>query len=173
MNQEKGYYQKSHGKHTEFAGVPYEEQLAMLKEGTQILKAHGITPESFFAPAHTYDANTIKALKLISDIKYVSDGYALQAYRKDGMIFIPSICDGPFVMPFGLYTYVFHPSVMTEAAFVRLEKFLQANSFKVTDVDRAMERIRRNQGISGHLIENSIYAARGFRLMRKTRRKKK
>ena len=36
----KGYYQKSHGKHTEFAGVPYEEQLAMLKEGTQILKAH-------------------------------------------------------------------------------------------------------------------------------------
>ena len=66
--------------------------------------------------------NTIKALKLISSIKYVSDGYALQTYMKDGMTFIPSICDGPFAVPFGLYTYVFHPSVMTEAAFCTIRK---------------------------------------------------
>lgn len=145
----------------------------MLKEGTQILKTHGVTPEGFFAPAHTYDANTIKALKLISDIKYVSDGYALQTYMKEGIIFIPSICDGPFAMPFGLYTYVFHPSVMTEAAFIRLEKFLQANSFKVVDADQAMERIRRNQGVSGLLIENGVYVAREFRLRRKTKRNDK
>ena len=41
------------------------------------------------------------------------------------------------------------------------------------DANQAMERIRRNQGVSGLLIENGVYVAREFRLRRKTKRNDK
>ena len=166
----KGYYQKSHGVHTEYAGEPFEKQLAMLEEGMSIFKAHDIIPECFFAPAHTYDKNTVNALKKIPEIKYISDGYALKPYKKNGMIFVPSICDGPFTMPTGMYTYVFHPSVMKEENFARLESFLDNKSTDVIDTHIALTHIRKSQGIVGVLLENSIYIARGLRSFYKTRK---
>lgn len=148
----KGYFQKSHGTHTEFAGLPLEQQYAILAEGIKILKENGITPACFFAPAHTYDANTVKALCEIPEIRFISDGYALRPYQKAGMIFVPSICDGPFTMPFGLYTYVFHPSVMKEDNFNRLEDFLVDNHAKVTDTSAALATVQSRQGALGCLL---------------------
>ena len=48
---------------SEFAGRPFEEQLTCLKCGKQILEGHGIFTDIFMAPAHSYDQNTLKALK--------------------------------------------------------------------------------------------------------------
>ena len=45
---------------SEFAGLPYEEQKRMIADGVAILRSHGINPKVFFAPAHTFDENTIK-----------------------------------------------------------------------------------------------------------------
>ena len=168
----RGYYQKSHSVHTEFAGVPLDAQRKMLVKGIQVLRAHDIIPTCFFAPAHTYDTNTVQALKEFQEIRFVSDGYALQAFQRDGMIFLPSICDGPFAMPFGLYTYVFHPSVMKEENFIRLEKFLKKNHGDVIDTATALKYVRKSQGIDGKLIENGIYFARKIRLILKPGRKK-
>ena len=160
---DKEYYQLSHSVNTEFAGVPYETQKLMILEGIKILHAHGIETRSFFAPAHTYDANTVKVLAEIGKMKFISDGYALSAYRKDGMIFIPSICDGPFSMPFGLYTYVFHPSVMQEKDFNRLENFLIKNKKYIVSVDECMNKVRRAQGLIGQIVERIVYQLRWLR----------
>ena len=48
---------------SEFAGLPFEEQRRMLLEGKRILEEGGIRTELFMAPAHSYDGNTIRALK--------------------------------------------------------------------------------------------------------------
>ena len=48
---------------SEFAGVPYGRQVEMLERGREILESHGIRTDIFMAPAHSYDKNTLKALK--------------------------------------------------------------------------------------------------------------
>lgn len=73
---------------SEFAGVPYEKQLAMLKEGKEILESHGIRTDIFMAPAHSYDKNTLKALKTLGFSK-ITDGFGSRPYRMRGLTFYP------------------------------------------------------------------------------------
>ena len=48
---------------SEFAGLGFEQQFAMLEKGKDILESHGIKTDIFMAPAHSYDRNTLKALQ--------------------------------------------------------------------------------------------------------------
>lgn len=163
----KGYFQRSHSINTEFAGLSYEEQMQKLKSGYEILLKKGIKPTCFFAPAHTFDSITIEALKELKGIEFVSDGYALYSYKKQGMLFLPSICDGPFSIPMwgGIYTFVFHPSVMKDGDFKRLENFLRRNDGKIISAKTAIEKSRDNQGVLGHIMEYLIFYARAIRKM--------
>lgn len=156
-------FQKSFSQKTEFAGVEYVEQLCMLREGLELLANKGIHVRSFFAPSHTFDYNTVKALKDLN-IPIIVDGYAFSAYRKDGIICLPSICDGPFLFPKNpfLLTFVFHPSVMQEKDFNRAEHFFENYRGEIITIDDALMHIKRTQGFSGHLIELGIYALRGL-----------
>lgn len=159
----RGYYQLSHGVKTEFAGLSFSEQRKMIEEGLSIFEKHNIKTRGFFAPAHTYDFNTVSAIKESASIEYISDGYALCPYKKDGVTFIPSICDGPFKMPLGLYTFVLHPSMMSERSFLRLERFLNNNNENIVSVDEVIDRVQMKQGITGKSLEVGIYIARAIR----------
>lgn len=160
------YYQKSHSCNSEFAGIDLETQKNMINEGLGILKKHGIETDIFFAPAHTYDKNTVRACAESGVIKYISDGYSLSPFKRDGIIFIPSICDGPFKMRFGgIYTFVCHPSVMNEKQFERVHDFLESNHKNITSLYEAVDnvKIREGQGVIGILIEWGMYICRGVR----------
>lgn len=157
------YFQMCHGTVTEFAGVPFEEQKSRLEKGYQEFLSHGIKPTAFFAPSHTFDANTVEAVKGIPGMAFISDGYALQAYKKNGMTFLPSIFDSPFKMPFGTYTFVIHPKTLTEQGFARWEAFLAQNHADVIDAPTALQTVRPSQGVVGWLIERAIYIVRGIR----------
>lgn len=78
----------THNKISEFAGLPYEEQLEKIRKGKDILLKYGINTDIFFAPAHSYDDNTLKALALCG-FKYVSDGYSSQPYGRNGITLLP------------------------------------------------------------------------------------
>lgn len=158
------YFQKSHSLHTEWAGVDGEVQKQMMREGYNLLRENGLSPTGFFAPAHTFDGNTVTACKRIPELKFISDGYGLMPYRKAGMTFLPSICDGPFLMKVpGIFTFVAHPSVMSVESFARWEKFLQQAHNDVISIPKAMKKIKKQQGLLGHSLEYGIYAARGMR----------
>lgn len=159
----RGYYQLSHSTNTEFAGISLNEQIRMLQKGNLIMKEHDIYPICFFAPAHTYDINTVEALKKIEGIKFISDGYALRIFKKNDMNFLPSICDGPFKMPFGLYTYVFHPSVMKEKDFKRIEKFLETSFKNIISVESISWEKVKKQGILGKCTEYGVFFVRSVR----------
>lgn len=73
---------------SEFAGLPYEVQLEKIKRGKEILKSHGIETDVFFAPAHSYDDNTLRALSACG-FKYVSDGFSSKPYMRQGIKMIP------------------------------------------------------------------------------------
>ncbi len=113
--------------YSEFAGVPYETQALRIEEGYEILKERGIKTEIFFAPAHTYDENTVKALKEYTDIRVISDTVANKVYYKDGMYYIPQQSGAVRKLPFKLVTFCYHPNIMKEEDFVRLENFLEEN----------------------------------------------
>lgn len=160
------YFQRSHSIHTEWAGRSLAEQIAMMQKGRNILLEHNVNPVCFFAPAHTFDTATVKACKRTDESWFISDGYALHAYKKADMIFLPSICDGPFLMKLpGVYTFVTHPSKMDESAFERWEKFLAkaavCSEFSDVMVEAAKGQFY-TQGLNGRLMEWGIYMARAI-----------
>lgn len=73
---------------SEFAGLPYEKQLVKIQKGKEILNSHGIMTNVFFAPAHSYDDNTLRAL-VSCGFKYVSDGLSSKPYKRQGITLLP------------------------------------------------------------------------------------
>lgn len=110
---------------SEFAGVSLDEQKKKIAKGLSILQSHGLYPTSFFAPSHTFDMNTLRALEEVSLIRIISDTIALKPYKKGNFIFIPQQF-GHFIKPFinGFYTFCFHPNTMSEGAIIQFEKFI-------------------------------------------------
>lgn len=115
-------------KRSEFAGVPLKTQKEKIRKGVAILKEHGINAKYFIAPSHTFDKNTLTALKEESDIRIISDTIALKPYQKDGFVFIPQFSEHCVAMPLpGVFTFCFHPNKMSESTFVKLEEFLKGH----------------------------------------------
>ncbi len=112
-------------KRSEFAGVPLEQQCQMIRHGVETLKQHGISPRVFFAPSHTFDENTLAALKAGSEIRIISDTVANDVYYQDEFYFIPQQSGHVRKLPFRVVTFCYHPNMMEDADFAALEAFLK------------------------------------------------
>ncbi|MEZ3485944.1 MAG: DUF2334 domain-containing protein [Lachnospiraceae bacterium] len=145
-------------KRSEFAGVPLDEQKKKIKNGVKIFKEHGIIPKIFFAPSHTFDKNTIKALKEESDIVVISDTIANDVYFSKGIYFIPQQSGHCRKLPFKIVSFCYHPNIMTGVDFKILECFLKKShsDFIVAD-DKILKK--RCKGIFDCFL-SSIYFAR-------------
>lgn len=113
--------------YSEFAGVSLDEQRKKIAAGVKIMKEHGISPEIFFAPAHTYDSNTLLALKEESEIRIISDTVAYDSYFFDGFTFIPQQSGKVRDIPLKMVTFCYHPNLMKEKDFIVLEDFIKRN----------------------------------------------
>ncbi len=114
--------------YSEFAGVSYVEQSKSISMGYDILKSHGIKAKIFFAPAHTYDTNTLRALKENTDIRIISDTVADDVYYENDFYFIPQQAGAVRMLPFKITTFCYHPNTMSESDFQCLEVFIEAHS---------------------------------------------
>lgn len=94
---------------SEFAGLPYEIQYEKIRKGKEIFLTKGIETDVFFAPAHSYDENTLKALA-VNGFKYMSDGKSCKPYIWHGIKCIPARSGGiPRLTPFEtFYTVILH-----------------------------------------------------------------
>ena len=115
---------------SEFAGLSLDDQKEKIKKGVDVFKKHGIEPNVFFAPSHTFDENTIDALKECSKIRIISDTIANKPYRKKDITFIPQQSGRVRNLPFHTITYCYHPNTMQENDFEVLERFLKRNQEK-------------------------------------------
>lgn len=122
---------------SEFAGLPLDAQKEKIRTGVAILRKNGINPQFFFAPSHTFDRNTIEALRTESDIRIISDTIGRYPYQDDGFFFIPQIVGHCTEMPFsGIYTFCFHPNTMKEANFQSLESFIRKHHSEFISFDQ-------------------------------------
>lgn len=132
------YHTKSGGinpvnQRSEFAGISFDTQKEMLAAGYEKLKSYDIVTDTFFAPSHTFDDNTIKALKEVTPIRIISDTVANDVYVRDDITYVPQQSGKCRVLPFKVTTFCYHPNEMTTVDFVYLEKFLAKYASQIVE----------------------------------------
>lgn len=112
---------------SEFAGLSYEKQLSLLNKGTALLKKNGIETDIFMAPAHSYDKNTLKALKALNFNK-ITDGLGKVPYSLGDFTFYPISFNRKSVLNAstknGYTTFVYHINTMNDKDFESFENLL-------------------------------------------------
>jgi len=107
---------------SEFAGHSLEKQREKLGLGLEILKSEGIVPKVFMAPGHTFDMNTIRALKELG-FEYITDGLSDEPYFLGGLMLIPSKNSRPKKRS-AVDTVCLHTNEMSEEDFSEMEEFI-------------------------------------------------
>ena len=150
---------------SEFAGLPLNEQCEKVRLGVKIFRQNGVAPRYFFAPSHTFDNNTLEALRCESNIRVVSDTFALNPYREGDFVFVPRTAGRCRHLPIkGTFTFSLHPATMNRAAFLELEQFLKKyRSFFASfdDIDYASV---------GQMSNVDKLVSKGFWLLKKVRK---
>lgn len=110
-----------HGK-SEFVGLPLNRQRELIRQSCAIFAQEHVTPTMFMAPSHSFDANTLSALELESDIRFITDGHALAPYRDGSFVWIPQQLWHFRPLPTGVWSVCLHPNNMNRTevdAFIK------------------------------------------------------
>ncbi|MBQ6993266.1 MAG: DUF2334 domain-containing protein [Lachnospiraceae bacterium] len=139
---------------SEYAGKPYEEQLANLKKGKQILESHGIYTDIFMAPAHSYDKNTLKALKE-AGFRKMTDGFGDRPYEWKGLTFYPISFkqSNSLKQERGYTTFVIHANTMNDKDFERYEKLFAEHKDKLISYQDYLKVNTEKRGVIGRVKE--------------------
>lgn len=128
---------------SEFAGVSLNIQRQKIRDGINIFKTNNLNAKVFFAPFHTYDINTLEALKTESDIRIVCDTVANDIYKEKDFYFIPQQSGTVRRLPFKVVTFCYHPNNMSEYDFKKLENFIKKNKFEFKSLSNILLRDRK------------------------------
>lgn len=114
---------------SEFAGLPFEAQRDMLAKGKRILEAHQIETDIFMAPAHSYDKNTLRALKELGFQK-ITDGFGKSPYSWRGLTFYPIsfYLSGSLKQKKGCTTMVLHTNTLQDGDEERYREYFSRKS---------------------------------------------
>lgn len=151
---------------SEFAGLPYGEQEKKIEKGWKLLKEHGIVAEIFFAPAHTFDENTLKAIGNTTNIRVISDTIARDIYKEGNFWFIPQQSGKvrKIGWPCKLVTFCYHPNTMEDRDYEILEEFLKKKGRQFASFEQSILKNRR-YGILDWMFRKVVF------MMRKARRR--
>lgn len=149
---------------SEFSGISLDMQRAKIRDGVKILRKNGINPKYFFAPSHTYDENTLEALRLESDIRVINDSIGRFPYKKNDFIFIPQVVGHCMKMPIrGIWTFCLHPNVMKESDFVTINRFISDNKESFIGFGELDLSMVGKKKILDHILSHIFFSYRKFR----------
>ena len=150
-------------KRSEFAGVSLEIQEYKIEEGIRILKENKIEAKYFFAPSHTFDENTIIALRNKSDIRKISDTISVFPYKKNDFMFYPQQFGYFRKIKFpGNWTFCFHPNSMTNDDFNTFDLFIKKNKKKFISFDEVEIKSIKNKNIIERILSFLYFLKRRF-----------
>ena len=119
------------------------KKLKKIKYGLDKFNNENINIKTFFAPNHTFDKNTLLALKKCGMTEIV-DGYGLIPYEENGIKFIPQLFYKIFLLPFGIQSTQIHLNYWKQKDFDNFEKFIKLNSKKIITYDQAISKLNNN-----------------------------
>jgi len=112
-------------KYSEFAWLPYNQQIDKIRKGKKILEEKlWIHIKRWMAPAHSFDKNTCKVLKHIW-FEYITDGIALYPFTKYGLKWLSQQLWRPIKLPWGIWTICLHPNIMKQDQIDYIGDFLR------------------------------------------------
>lgn len=126
---------------SEFAGVDWDTQRKKILDGKNELLSHGIATDVFMAPGHTFDSNTLRALRDCG-FTTITDGLNRAPYIRENILFIPCRLRGYNVDEGGTDTICLHPNTISDEGLRILESFLSQhrNIIEEFDFDRIREK---------------------------------
>lgn len=135
---------------SEFAGLSFGRQRELLAEGKRILAQKGIETELFMAPAHSYDKNTLKALKE-TGFRGLTDGFGDRPYRFRGLDFYPIsfMLSRTFQKKEGYSTMVVHTGTVSGEDLKRYESYFQREDVSWMCFDEYLGIPKEKRGLSG------------------------
>ena len=132
-----------HGGNTEFCGHPFHKQLEKIEMGLNKFRAERIPVRTFIAPNHTFDKNTLLALKKCG-INEVIDGYGLMPYEEHEINFIPQLFYKIIKLPFGIQCFQIHLNYFKQKNFDDFKNFIKKNSKKIITYDQAISKVNNS-----------------------------
>lgn len=153
------------GNKSEFSGLPYAVQLKKIQLGQKILQAKGVWQPYFMAPSHSFDQETLRALKKLNFVA-ITDGYGVYPYVMDGVIAVPQLFATPRNFGFGIYTLCIHVNRMKQSQIDKTLNFMRTNATSFISFPDALS-LQRNDipAKSMRLLSQGIL--RSIRLLRK------
>lgn len=146
---------------SEFAGVDYDKQNVMIRQGIAQLDEWNAKPTLFMAPGHTFDKNTLKALKA-NGIYKITDGFGSKPYIRDEITFYPiskkrSECISDKE---GYSTYVLHTNTMTDKDIEKFAKLINDNRAHFISYDEYLAVEPEVRGVAGNIKEYCLALAK-------------
>jgi predicted deacetylase len=142
------------GSRSEFAGHALEVQYDRLIKGMEIMRRNSLDTDIFFAPAHSYDKNTLRALNR-SGFRIVSDGRSHYSYERLGLKFIPCRSYRVAVKCRGITTVALHPCTNGEREYATLQKTLHQNKKYLASYSELLDS--RNYRLFWQLADEKTY----------------
>lgn len=151
-------------KRSEFAGLSLQEQEEKVTKGFAILKDKKLDVSCFFAPSHTFDTNTLKALYTKTTIRKISDTIARYPYKKGKFIFFPQQF-GYFreiKLP-GYWTFCFHPNGMGGGDFDAVDLFIKKNKNNFISFDEIKTECIKSKSVLDKVLSFLYFLKRKFK----------
>ena len=126
------------GRKSEFAGLPYDAQVQKLAAGKEIMQREGVWSGVFMAPSHSFDENTVQALR---DLEFtaLTDGFGFYPYDLHGLMAVPQLVARPLGFGFGVETICLHVNTMSEEAIGRMIDFIRVHRRQIISFDEALQ----------------------------------
>lgn len=148
---------------SEFAGIPYEKQRQMLETGKRLLEEKGIETDLFMAPAHSYDRNTLRALK-DTGFRALTDGFGDKPYKYQGLTFYPISfrLANTLKKKDGYSTMVVHTGTTTEKELERYGEYFERKDVEWISYGEYLKVKAAKRGIIGRWKEYLLAKAKYF-----------
>lgn len=139
---------------SEFAGLPFERQRELLYHGKKCLEEKGIRTDIFMAPAHSYDRNTLRALKAVG-FNALTDGFGQKPYRFMGLTFYPISfrLAATFKKKKGYSTMVVHPATVEEEDLKKYQGYFEKTDVEWISYERYLTVKETDRGIGARVAE--------------------
>ena len=154
----------NYGGDSEFYGLDFDTQKNKIELGIEKFENEKIKVRSFFAPNHTYDLNTLRALRE-SGIKIIVDGYGLFPYTEHDLFFVPQLFYKEIFLPFGIQSTQIHLNYWSDEYFDSFKKFIFKNKENILNLEQILMLNKSNiiKKIVNNSVEKSLKLIRNFR----------
>lgn len=122
-------------KKSEFVGDTYKNQIHKIEHSLNILKKNSIKSDLWIAPAHSFDENTLKALKTLK-VSKISDGLNIFPHIDiNGIFWIPQQLWKFRRLFFGVWTVCFHHNKWDQNNINKFEDDIEKYKNHITDLE--------------------------------------